>query len=211
VGLPTLHIGLDEVEPGQALALSKPVQGHERGDLVQGCAGGLVAEMREAEAQAAVRLDRGVQHRLARRVRQARGDHRDIGKSVPGQGLGQDRAGIGGGLEGIDLAPGRHPGEQLGELAGMGADVDDRGVPGDPRREDRSQMAVMLLGGGLDHMGDPVGALRHGGGPNRGSERRDASESRSAATMRPVGRRRKVSLPTQPALFDPLASVAAPA
>jgi hypothetical protein len=53
------------------------------------------------------------------------------------------------------MAARRHPGEQLGELSGVRADVDDHGVGGDVGREQGAQRRMVLLRRRLEQMRDP--------------------------------------------------------
>ena len=53
----------------------------------------------------------------------------------------------------MNMAARRHQGEQLGHLAGMGADIEDDRIGRQERPQDRDQLAMMLPGQRLEEMG----------------------------------------------------------
>jgi len=106
----------------------------------------------ESEAEAAAALDRQGQRVQSGNRAQRHRQHRDITKPVQPYDGAQDRARIAPRLDGIDPALRRGAGEQLGELPGMRADIEDDGRRGHEPRDGRGECAVMLLRRGLEEM-----------------------------------------------------------
>ena len=79
-----------------------------------------------------------------------------------GANLAQDRAGVARRLEGVDPAPMGEAGEDLGELAGVGADVDDDPLLRDDLGQIGPQLGVVAAEDRLVQMREIGGALSQG-------------------------------------------------
>ena len=155
--LEPLDVAFDQIDAREPKAVRDRVQRlHRNGVRPVRRAVDPPREARQAEPDGTGRLDRGQKRGRSRSVRDT--DRHDLDLTEPPQRdhQAQDPKRVGGWLDGEDPAARSKPRKELGELAGMGADIEDDGIGGDDRPQQRQKIAMVLLRHRLDDVCDTV-------------------------------------------------------